>query len=106
MTSDMRRRGALVGTALFAAVLLARGASISPAGLSPHPDAAAGRAPPVQIAVRVAALDPSTGAVIWSSTPLTRRIEVNPATGSITASDQAEPTRLGRRWILAPHHGS
>jgi hypothetical protein len=96
----------LVGTALFAAVLLAYGASISPAGLTPHHDAAAGRAPPVQIPVRVATLDPSTGAVIWSSSPLTRRIEVNPATGSIAASDQAVPTHLGRRWILAPHHGS
>ena len=59
----------MVGTALFAAVLLARGVSISPAGLSPHPDAAAGRAPPVQIPVRVATLDPLTGAVIWSSFP-------------------------------------
>jgi hypothetical protein len=96
----------LVGTALFAIVLMARGASISPAGLSPNPDAAAGRAPPVQMPVRVDTLNPSTGAVIWSSTPMTRRIVVNPATGSVAASDQAVPAHFGRRWTLAPHHGS
>jgi hypothetical protein len=52
---------------------------------------------PAQIAVRVAVLNPSTGAVVWSSVPLSGHIVMNPATGSIVSSDQA---------VLSPSGGS
>jgi hypothetical protein len=52
---------------------------------------------PAQIAVHVAVLNPSTGAVVWSTDPLTRRIVLNPVTGSVVTSDHA---------VLAPPGGS
>jgi hypothetical protein len=85
------RRGAVVGALACAAALIAWGAVLSPGAPSP------GGHVPAQIAVRVAVLNPSTGAVVWSSVPLSGHLVMNLATGSIVSSDQA---------VLSPSGGS
>jgi hypothetical protein len=70
----LTRRGALIGTSVFAVLLMAWGAA--------HSTGPGGHAPAV-IPVRVAVLGPSTGAVIWSSVALPRRVVLNPATGRV-----------------------
>jgi hypothetical protein len=92
LTVTLTRRGALIGTTVFAVLLMGWGAAhagvVQPPGAGTGPG---GHAPAV-IPVRVAVLDPSTGAVIWSSVALPRRIVaprrivLNPATGSVTST--------------------
>jgi hypothetical protein len=69
-------RAAVIGTTVFAAVLLCCGAVI-PA----HSHASRSGAPPAVIPVVVVRLNPAIGAVIWSSFAVRAQVVIDPATG-------------------------
>lgn len=73
----MNIRAALIGTTMFAAILMGCGAVLS---ASSHPMRR--ETPPAVIPVRVVELNPATGAVIWSSFALRTHVVLDPATGS------------------------
>jgi hypothetical protein len=66
----------------LAIVLVALGAAL-PSG--EHSDGH-GSATPSEIRVRVAVLDPSTGAVIWSSASDAHHVTLNATTGRVTST--------------------
>lgn len=72
----MTTRAALIGTTVFAAVLMGCGAM-----LSANSHAVRRGTPPAVIPVRVVELNPATGAVIWSSFAFPTHIVLDPATG-------------------------
>jgi hypothetical protein len=78
-------RAALIGTTVFAVVLMVCGAVLSVGSLA-MPRATA---PPV-IPVRVVVLNPASGAVTWSSVPLPTHLVLDPATGRVVS-----PVRAG-----------
>jgi len=78
----MRQRGAVAGTAGLALVLVALGAVLPSGGQS----GGHGSMTPSEIPVRVAVLDPSTGAVIWSSPATAQHVTLNARTGSVTST--------------------
>ena len=73
----MTRTAALLATAVLAIVLMGWGSAHAPIGQR----RTAVRRPAV-LPVRVAALNPANGAVIWSSVALPTRVVLDPATGT------------------------
>ena len=72
----MRRRTAILATTVMAIALTGWGATLPPIdrerGLVPRP---------AVLPVRVVALDPASGAVVWSSITVATHVVVDPATG-------------------------
>jgi hypothetical protein len=60
-----------------------------------HPPLSQGRQPvppPVTFPARVVALDPTSGAVIWSSVTLPTRVVLDPFTGKVVSAVTAGPS--------------
>jgi hypothetical protein len=76
----VRRRTALLATAVVAVALMGWGAA--------HPPIDQGRGPvppPAVLPVRVVVLNPASGAVIWSSVTLPTHVVLDPATGKVVS---------------------
>jgi len=83
----MTRRAALIGTTVLAIALMWWGAVPSAVDRSPGPGRAPGKTvAPAVIPVRVVLLNPSTGAVVWSSVVVPTVVVLNPGTGGVTST--------------------
>jgi hypothetical protein len=86
----MRRRTALLATAVVAVALMGWGATLAPTNQSRGPVTT-----PATIPARVVVLDPANGAVIWSSVTLPTHVVLDPATGKLVSPVTAGASTSG-----------